>query len=306
MDDSPLNAFLSLPAWLVTGLFLLAIAGYFQFKSGSSYALMNRLYALLIGGSEFSDRKLKKFWQERTDIERFNALFHMQTKSLKEIHWIQQRVQKNELNIKFFSKMRGGFDSQLRKVKKINPWITVFPGVVFLGIALSIQPLLFIASSNGAIVKLKNESQWVSLNKNGFSSISYLIILEESKEWAFDKSACESLGQVGVVNTTGLSIESVKIICSSFEDPESIAYFNQTIKDQKIFWYIGTLYFFVAILISRLLISMIHTIKARPQLYEALIKARRDRILRSGSIKQSNSPINEQIENSPQLEEATN
>jgi hypothetical protein len=309
MDESPLTLFFSLPAWIVPSLFPIALAIYFQMRSGSSYSLVNRLYALLIGGSEFSDAKLKKFWEERTDVERFNALFHMQAKTIKEIHWFQKRVQKNELNIQFFSKMRGGFNSQLRKIKKLSPKLYYSSisalGLILIIVVLAIQPLLFIASSDGAILKLKDEDQWMSINRNGFSSVSWFPLAEIGKEWAFDKAACTSLETNLLVEKTKLLKPSVEIICNSFDDSGSLIYFEKTIKDQKNFWYIGALYFVVAVFLGRLIISTIHTYRGRKALLEAYLQARRNRILRSGNNKRSTTANSKAPEDRKQREELT-
>ena len=301
MDESPLAVFFSLPAWIVPSLFPVSLAIYFQMRSGSSYSLVNRLYAILIGGSEFSDDKLKKFWEERTDIERFNALFHMQAKTIKEIYWFQKRVQKNELNMKLFSKMRGGFDSQRRKIKKLKPWILLVPGIIFLLVALPIQPYLFIASSDVAIIKLKNES----LNRDGAASVSLYPPATMDKEWRFDKSDCASIGLSTLAEKSRFKEKSIKTICSSFENKESLEYFEQVVNDQKNFWYISILYILVAILLIRLLFSVVHTIRGRKALLEAYLQARRNRILRSGNNKRSTTANSKAPEDSKQIEELT-
>lgn len=286
MDESPLNLFLNLPDWFIAFLLPIPLVAFFQMRSGSSYGLLNRLYGIVIGGNEFSDAKLKSFWEERTDVERFNALFHMQAKSLKEIHWFQQRIRKNELDIKFFTQMRGGFDFQLRKVKKRSPEFFYSSisalGIILILVILAIQTLLFIASSDGAVLKLKGEDQWMSINKNGFSSTSLFLPAEMGKEWAFNKSACTSLGIDSLIEKTSLQKSSVERICNSFEHYESLIYFEKTIKDQKLFWYIGALYVFVSVILGRLIFSMIHTYRGREKLYNDLISARRNRILRNG------------------------
>jgi len=305
MDESPLTVFFSLPAWIVPSLFPVLLAIFFQMRSGSSYSLVNRLYALLIGGTEFSDAKLKKFWEERTDIERFNALFHMQAKTIKEIHWFQKRVQKNELSMQFFSKMRGGFDSQRRKIKKLKPWVWLIPGIIFLLVVLPIQPYLFIASSDAAIIKLKNESQWMSLNKDRAASVSLYPPATMGKEWRFDKSDCASIGLSTLAEKSGFKEGSIKTICSSFENKESLEYFEQVVNDQKNFWYISILYILVAMFLIRLLFSVVHTIRGRRALLEAYLQARRNRILLSGNNKRSTTVNYKAPEDSKQLEELT-
>lgn len=303
MDESPLNLFLSLPSWIVPSLFPIALAIYFQMRSGSSYSLINRLYALLIGGSEFTDAKLKKFWEERTDVERFNALFHMQAKTIKEIHWFQKRVQKNELNIQFFSNMRGGFDSKLRKIKKISPWAIALIGGLLLGVLLSIQPLFFIASADGAILKFKSESQWISLNKEGASSVNLYPPATMAKAWTLKKSTCDSQGQSAIVEATKLLDESVAIICRALKSTDNLDPYEKVIKDQKDFWYIGILYVLVAAVLIRLLFSLIHTIRGRKELLKAYLQARRNRILRSNQNKVSTTDDSKAPLTTTQLEE---
>lgn len=274
-----MNAFFAIPGWLITGISLFTIAAYFHFRSGSSYGLVNRLYSLLIGGSDFSNDKLKRFWQERTDIERFNALFYMKAKSMKEIYWFQDRVKKNELDVKFFSKMRGGYDAELRKVKKFSPWILAIPFIVLIFVTSAIQPLFFVATSDGAIIKMKNEDQWISLNQNGASSVRFVIVTQKGTEWAFNKAACsKKLGQSILIKKTGLSGQSISKICEYLEDPDSSSYINQVISDQKLFWYLGFLYILVAMLVGKEILGLVHTLRARPKLYAAFIKARKKRM----------------------------
>lgn len=278
MDDSPFNTVLNLPAWLISGLFLFSVAAYFQFRSGSSFGVVNRLYALLNGGSDFHDPKLQQFWQDRKDIERFNALFHMKAKTVQEIQWFQNRVRKNKLDVKLFARMRGGFDSQRRKVKKIFPWLLAIPGLLLIGTVTALLPIYLVASSDGAILKLKGETQWITIQDNSFSSFSYFEYPGD-KDWMFKASACQSLNKPELVTRTGLAESSITSICASFDSYESFLYFNKVLKGQELFWYLLLLYIFISVLIARQITSVIHTIRARSKLYEALIKARRDRIL---------------------------
>ena len=127
----------------------------------------------------------------------------------------------------------------------------------------------------------------MAINKNGFSSASLFPPAEMGKEWAFDKSACTSLGTNLLIEKTKLLKPSVEIICKSFDYSDSLIYFDKIIKDQKFFWYIAALYGILAVLLGRLIISMINTYKGRKVLLEAYLQARRNRILRSGNNKYS-------------------
>jgi len=99
MDEAIFKMVFDVPTWVFPSLAFLLLAMYFHKRSGTSYGLFSRLYALLIGGSDFTDSSLSEFWNDRKDIERFNALFGLKAHSLHDIHLFNKWIEAYNLDI---------------------------------------------------------------------------------------------------------------------------------------------------------------------------------------------------------------
>ncbi|BDA16123.1 hypothetical protein KAM345_000370 [Aeromonas caviae] len=53
---------------------------FFHYRAGTSYGFVSRLYALLVGRSEYQDDTLAEFWRRNKELERFNAIFNFKAK----------------------------------------------------------------------------------------------------------------------------------------------------------------------------------------------------------------------------------
>ncbi len=227
---------------------------------------MSRLYALLIGGSAFHDDKLNSFWKERIDVERFNALFNIRTKSLKEIHLFQSWLDSNELDIRKFAGLRNSFDYEKTEVQKLNKFFLAIPITFILIVIWAVQPLLFLTTNDSAIIKLKAESDWVALNGNSVSNVSFSVVLKERNKWHFEKADCQQQTRAELADLTSLTSDSIDILCKSFTSKEDAKFIQETLQQQRSFWYAAILLLVMMIVFLQELIWMVRTMLARTYL----------------------------------------
>jgi hypothetical protein len=171
MNESTFKVVLNIPEWLgswltttLSGLtVIITLYLFFRWRAGSSYGFLNRLYAIFIGGSEFHHDVTAKFWSDRKDIERFNALFNTKAKSLNDIQKFIIWIEDNELDLRKFTTLKDWFDFEKRKVKKPKKWQLATPFVFTLLAYISSIPISVIASVDAALIKFNDERQWIWL-----------------------------------------------------------------------------------------------------------------------------------------------
>ncbi|WP_305856426.1 DUF6216 family protein [Balneatrix alpica] len=198
MDEAALKAVLNMPSWLGSGLIsgvggvlgLLLLFLFFRWRMGSSYGVTNRLYALLIGGADFNQPSLLQFWQERQDIERFNALFNFRARNLAQIqaftHWVAQY----DLCLHQLARLHSWFDFDTRKIAKPT-WHKVLPGLLILvcsyGLLIACLVTVF---ADSALVKLKGEERLLWLNHQEAMSFSYHPLRSKGSDWVLERGQC--------------------------------------------------------------------------------------------------------------------
>lgn len=118
MEVETLKLVADISPWLSLVLLTVFTVIWFRLRAGTSYGLLNRLYAIVLGGKEFHDNAVTEFWNERKDIERFNALFNTRAKSLQEVNLFIKWIEKNDLDLRKLTKLNDLFDMEKREVKK--------------------------------------------------------------------------------------------------------------------------------------------------------------------------------------------
>lgn len=286
MDESTLqlviNSAGAIGTWLIGPVFLLTLFGYFRLRTGTSYGFLSRLYALLIGRSEFHNDALTAFWQEHKDVERFNALFNTKAKSLKEIELFVQWIERYELDIRKFTRLNNWFDFKKRKVAKLKAWQLVTPLVLFMLSYLASLPAGTIASRDAALIRLGGEEQWIWIGHSAASRYSITPFTNSSNDWRITKSLCNQsdFDASSVADKVSLKDTSVSAICESFDNAQDAERINSLITKQKVFWPLTIILWFFTL--NRLLeaIRRANTNQARPYLLE---KLKASRIARSSA-----------------------
>lgn len=213
------------------------LAFYFHRRAGSSYGFFNRVYALLMGGGEFYDEEIGRFWKERRDIERFNALFNVGAKSKKEIVAFNNWIEKFNIDVCLVANLRGRIDLERLRVAKVKRREPLFLMPMLLLATFVFVFLLSIAFSNSALLKFKGESQWLWLNHEKAYSTRFHNLVSGG-EWVITKTECEQARDdyTDLLVDFGPSKKSVKIICDSFFDDKEFAEVDRLVKKQKAFF----------------------------------------------------------------------
>ena len=159
---------------------------FFHYRTGTSYGFVSRLYALLAGRSEYQDDTLAEFWRRNKELERFNAIFNFKAKSLEDAHKLIKWFDEYDLDHKKFARLKVWFDIEKLEIKKATRIQAV--SFMFLGIALALAsvPSLDLGIRNAALIKFKDESQWIWLDHDRAYNAPYSL----SKDWLLTAQNC--------------------------------------------------------------------------------------------------------------------
>ncbi|MCF5884324.1 hypothetical protein K3H38_15425 [Aeromonas veronii] len=206
---------------------------FFHYRAGTSYGFVSRLYALLVGRSEYQDDTLAEFWRRNKELERFNAIFNFKAKSLDDAHKLIKWFDEYDLDHKKFARLKGWFDIEKLEIKKATRTQAV--GFMLLGIAFALVsvPPLDLGLRNAALIKFKGESQWIWLDHDQAYNSPYNL----TKDWRFTARTCsqETFSAESAAKETQLKTETIASICDSFTNAADAARIDEIIKGQKIF-----------------------------------------------------------------------
>lgn len=225
-------------AFLSMLLAVLSLAFYFHRRAGSSYGVLNRVYALLMGGGEFYNEEISGFWKERRDIERFNALFNVGAKSIGEVVGFKAWVEKFGIDVRLVTSLRKRIDLERMKVVKVKWWEPPFFMSILLSVLIVFMFFLSIAASSSALLKFKGDGQWLWLGHEKAYSTALNDLVSGGEKWVISKSECDKVegDYEDLIFDSGPNEEVVNVICNSFFDEEEIAEVDEIIKEQKIFF----------------------------------------------------------------------
>lgn len=290
MDESTLQMVIDsagwIGGWLIGPILLLVLFGYFHLRAGTSYGFLSRLYALLIGRSEFYNESLTAFWQERKDVERFNALFNTKAKSLKDIELFVRWIENYDLDIRKFTRLKNWFDFEKRQVKKLKVRQLVTPLVFTLLSYLASIPATDLASANAALIRLGGEEQWIWVGNSEASSFSINPFSANSDAWRITKAACgkADFDASLVASEIGLQRKNIDAICESFNNSEDAKRIDRFIAKQKIFWPLAVILWILALNCFSEALRRAAAHKARPYLLDKFNAARLRKVASAPSI----------------------
>lgn len=94
-----------------------------------------------------------------------------------------------------------------------------------------------IAASDSALLKFKEDGQWLWLGHENAYSTSLHKLFNGGEGWVISKSECERQegGYEELVLNSGPNIDVVSAICKSFFDGEEAGEVDEIIKEQKVF-----------------------------------------------------------------------
>ncbi|WP_409525843.1 DUF6216 family protein [Nitrincola sp. MINF-07-Sa-05] len=238
MEVETLKIVADISPWLSLVLLTVFAVIWFRLRAGTSYGLINRLYAIVIGGKEFHDNSVTEFWNERKDVERFNALFNTRAKSLKEVNLFIKWINRNDLDLRRLAKLNDLFDMEEREVKKGSYRLaTIFFSVVgFVLVLLSIY-LMELARKDAALIKFNDETQWMWLSHDAAYSTAYNPFRDRAQDWRLTAETCSQtpLDKESFAAQAKLKPENITNICESFTNAKDIQRIDEIINNQKSF-----------------------------------------------------------------------
>lgn len=221
---------------LNTAILLLTFLGlraFFHYRAGTSYGFVSRLYALLAGRSEYQDDTLAEFWRRNKELERFNAIFNFKANSLEDAHKLIKWFDEYDLDHKKFARLKSWFDIEKLEINKATK--TQAFCFMLLGIALAMVSIasLDLGIRNAALIKFKDESQWIWLAHDQAYNSPYNL----SKDWRFTAESCsqKTFSTESAAKETQLKTETIANICDSFTNAADAKRIDEIIKGQKIF-----------------------------------------------------------------------
>tara|TARA_R110002020_G_scaffold457666_1_gene674641 strand:- start:5509 stop:6360 length:852 start_codon:yes stop_codon:yes gene_type:complete len=217
-------------------LSIVAIVFSFHYRVGSSLSFKGRLYALIIDRSDFHDENIKIFWRDRKDVERFNAIFNIGAKSVSEVVGFGRWVDKYNLDIKFLTNLKGRIDLEKMRLRRVGLWEILALFVMTIVFLFGFLFFLSIAFSSSALVRFDDNEPWLWLSGNSAHSNKLADLLSNESGWDITVSDCdnniESIKEK--VRSSGVSKETVDIICRSFANEKDKAKVEEIIREQKI------------------------------------------------------------------------
>lgn len=219
-------------------LLIIFAAIWFRLRAGTSYGLLNRLYAIVIGGKDFHDNSVTEFWNDRKDVERFNTLFNTRAKSLKEVNLFIKWVERNNLDLRKLANLNSLFDMEKREVKKGRYRLATvyFLALVFVLVVFSLY-LIGLAVRDAALVKFNDETQWMWLSHDAAYSATFSPIRDQGQDWRLTAEVCSQtpLDTKPLAAQAKLKPENILNICESFTNEKDIQRVDEIINGQKSF-----------------------------------------------------------------------
>ena len=218
--DTPISAFIAL-------LIILAICYLFYSRSGSTYSLYYRLWSILVGEKSFHHPTLETYMQERKDLDKYNAIFNTEIKTTSDLLSFQEWVNHYDIEIKKISESKGYFD--FKRLKLLKPYYSV----TFISFILSVFLFLFgmaigvLGVIDKAMVSFKDDESWVFINHN--------VAKPFSKKYSITPETCtfENYQPEKISRLTGLSFNTIQVICNIFNNKEDLKAIDRIIAEQQ-------------------------------------------------------------------------
>nr|WP_245593651.1 DUF6216 family protein [Balneatrix alpica] len=185
--------------------------------------------------------------------------------------------------------MQRWFDFEKRKVKKLNTLKLALPLIGTLLSVLLSSPLIPLASASSALLKFKDEEQWMWVYEITASSFSYNPFRDKSSDWRISPELCSqsTFDPVEISKQVKLQPKNIQIICNSFGDPKSTSHINEVIADQRLFWIFVVISWILAFHSFKEAIRRADANRARPYLLNKLLLARLRKEPATGSDQES-------------------
>lgn len=244
-----------------TGIFyslmlFLFLFGLVWLRTKSTHTLMSRLWRISHGKSECTDTEIKGILDNRSALMQFRFTTGIPIRLQSQIQPLIQWANKNREDIDDISRCGIFFDLEKPGLKKKT---NIEKALIFLSLPL-LCFFLFIMSTfsaataltDKALVKIKESGNWILINKETAKRVEYfyLIIYDPIK-----KDDCDNLTDMEKGNIS-LTQNDIELICKTIKEnnEKDIDFINRTVKDQRMFFPIFSLFFLIPTMITAKLI----------------------------------------------------
>lgn len=219
------ESFISIATILIV---LVSLIIFISNRAGSSFGIINRLINVVFSSKEFHSKKINDIWQEREDIERFNALFNTRAIDVNQIIYFYEWLKKYRLDLKVISNI--GFCFDIKRVKVIRvPWyiISLYGAGALFFIFVTLFSFMLTVSNAALIKKNKYDGVgWFWINSE--QAMPFKNPFKEGYNWKITKESCNEN-----LNYGNLPKEFVSEICYSFKDKQFLDFIADLISQQN-------------------------------------------------------------------------
>jgi hypothetical protein len=236
----------STPLLHFSGPLLLAIViGFFWWRSGSIYILLERVWRIVAGKMEVSDPVLKEFIQENRELEKFRFMYGLMVGTKTELHKLLEWLRENSIEIGTAQRAKRWIDTKDRK-------LIPMPKHYLLGISLGLVFCMAIAmvclkaaTSHSALLQMKGSKVWFLAEANEVRGLW--------GDWSIDQSLCVK-DATSISGLSGFTPSETSVLCDAYKNNTLGKIVSDTVRQQQVF---GLLYGILALIFVAVLISSI-------------------------------------------------
>ncbi|SFY33459.1 hypothetical protein SAMN03097694_0300 [Janthinobacterium lividum] len=237
--------------FLIIFLFLFGLV---WLRTKSTHTLMSRLWRISHGKSECTDTEIKKILDNRSALMQFRFTTGIPIRLQSQIQPLIQWANKNREDIDDISRCGIFFDLEKPGLKErtiIEKALTILflPALCFsLFIMLTFSTAT--ALTDKALIKIKESENWILINNETAKRVEYFYLVTHD---VVKKNDCENFDDKKNISLTK---NDVKLICKVIKEKneEDIDFIAQTVKEQKIFFPVFSIFFLIPTVLTAMLI----------------------------------------------------
>jgi len=194
-------------------------------RSGSIYALLERIWRLIAGKGEVSDKNLNEFMQEIRDLEKFRFMYGLKVETKDELHKLLEWLRKNSIDIGSAQRARRWIDSKSTELIRLPPknYLRI-KGVMASICILLVMVFVQVSTYQFALLQMKASKTWLLADSKVVSGFL--------GNWTIDKAQC--LANLGNVSTVGgLTKTETTLICEALKGDTLKQIVIDTVKAQR-------------------------------------------------------------------------
>lgn len=251
---SPLLAF--------SGLFLFAIViGFFWWRSGSIYSLLERVWRLVAGKAEVSDERLKKFIRETRDVEMFRFMYGLRVGSIVELHKLLEWLNANSIEIGKAQLAKQWINTKTRELIPVPKHYLPVRALTVALCGVVLIPLFLSVTSSEALLQMKGSNTWFLAGATGVKGFY--------EDWVLEPAQCSK--EIVSKNVGGLTNAEVHLLCDAFKDGTLKQLVSETVRQQRI---LGLMYGLLVLIGAAIWLRQIFSATAAIEISKKLAGAR--------------------------------